>query len=421
MPNTLHAPLVRQRLIVARTGLLLDEPFFGPLALRLDLTEDLTCDTAWVDGQRLGYNPAFIDTLSARELTTLLIHEVMHCANGHPWRREGRDPTRWNEACDRVINPLLRDAGYTLPTGGLVELGSDHLGRSAEWVYDRLPASPSPANGGGAAQPGTGQPGDGASGTGQPQPGDSANGSGSSAPEPGGTAPNPLGEVRDAQSEDGAGTDGTGEPTATEAEWQRAVQQAAAMARAQGRLPGALDRFAQQTVKPRVDWRAALRRFVQERASEDYSYARPNARYVAHGLILPALRSEELGPLVVAVDTSGSVDAVLLAQFTSELNAIADEVRPRRVHVLYADASVRREDVFERGDPIVLRPVGGGGTDFRPVFTRVAQFDEPPIAVVYLTDLYGSFPAVAPDVETLWATPTLTPPPVPFGDVLPLN
>ncbi len=193
-----------------------------------------------------------------------------------------------------------------------------------------------------------------------------------------------------------------GEPGPTEEGWQQAVQQAAVLA--QGTLPGSLARIVEQQREPRVDWKAVLRRFVQQAAKADYSWTRPNRRYVAGGLYLPALRNEEVGVLAVAVDTSGSVDAVLLAQFESEIQAIAEDVRPREIRVLYADARVCGTDTFQQGEPVKLKPKGGGGTDFRPVFREIGDWDEPPVCVVYLTDMRGTFPSEPPEVPTLWVT-----------------
>jgi predicted metal-dependent peptidase len=81
-----------RRVTAARTALILDEPFFGQLALKLRLVEDPTCPTAWTDGVRLGYNPSFVASLSQAELLAVVVHEVLHVTNGHPWRREGRPP-----------------------------------------------------------------------------------------------------------------------------------------------------------------------------------------------------------------------------------------------------------------------------------------------------------------------------------------
>lgn len=93
--------------------------------------------------------------------------------------------------------------------------------------------------------------------------------------------------------------------------------------------------------------------------------------------------------------------------------------QPERVHVAYCDAAIQREDVFERGDAIVLKAKGGGGTDFAPVMTWVEQLPETPVCLVYLTDLYGSH-GQQPSMPVLWATPNSTPAeyPVPYGEVV---
>ena len=368
----------RQKFVAARTALILDEPFFGTLALKLAIVEDPSCKTTWVDGQALGYNPAFIETLCHAELVGLVAHEVMHCAAGHPWRRAGRDFARWNNAADRAINPILREAKFTLPPDAKWESDATHHGKSAEWIYDRLP---------------------------EPTPDEPPSQQGRPSPDNGGPA-DPLGEVRDAPTS----TDEEG----TEAAWQQATQQAAKIAHARGQLPGSLDRFITHAATSRTDWRSALRRFVQELARSDYAWMKPNPRYTLHGLYLPALHSAAMGPIAVAIDTSGSIDGVLLQQFQAELQNIVDEVKPRCTTVLYCDARVHRIETFEPNDIIVLTPIGGGGTDFRPVFDAIALLDEPPICLVYLTDLAGTFPTHAPELPVFWATTEDTVPP--FGE-----
>ena len=52
------------KIIKARTALVLNQPFFGALTLRLNVIEDSTADTAWTDGESLGYNSTFIEELS---------------------------------------------------------------------------------------------------------------------------------------------------------------------------------------------------------------------------------------------------------------------------------------------------------------------------------------------------------------------
>ena len=60
----------------------------------------------------------------------------MHPALHHHVRRSGRDPKRWNVACDYAINPLFVDAGLTLPEGVLLD--NRFRGMSAEQIYNLL-------------------------------------------------------------------------------------------------------------------------------------------------------------------------------------------------------------------------------------------------------------------------------------------
>ena len=90
--------------------------------------------------------------------------------------------------------------------------------------------------------------------------------------------------------------------------------------------------------------------------------------------------------------------------FASELSAINAEARPRVLTVLYCDAKIHRIDTFEAGEPVTLSPAGGGGgTDFRPVFRALADLDEMPACLIYLTDGEGRFPVDVPEIPTLWA------------------
>jgi predicted metal-dependent peptidase len=170
--------------------------------------------------------------------------------------------------------------------------------------------------------------------------------------------------------------------------------------------------------RPIVDWRSTLRRFFQETIAADYTWKRPNVRYLASGLFLPSLRSEACGSIVVAIDTSGSIDRVLLSQFESELRSIVSEVKPRTVHVIYCDYDVCGTAEFTPDDSIELVPHGGGGTRFAPVFEHVDQEALEPVALVYMTDLDGPMPD-APAYPVLWASTHATRT-APFGETVSL-
>ncbi len=63
----------------------------------------------------------------------------------------------------------------------------------------------------------------------------------------------------------------------------------------------------------------------------------------------------------------------------------------------------QQEEFFPGDDLRAFVPTGGGGTDFRPVFADIEAMDQPPACLIFLTDLFGSFPKVAPDYPVLWA------------------
>src|SRR5579863_2343287 len=140
----------------ARTTLLLDHPFFGTLLFRLGGKASRSVTTMATDGVSLFYNPEFVDTLNAAELAGVLAHEVMHPALQHHTRRGDRSPARWNMACDYAINPILLDAGLTLPKDVLID--SRFRGMSAERIYNLIEEDDKQEGSSGQpdSQPGTG-------------------------------------------------------------------------------------------------------------------------------------------------------------------------------------------------------------------------------------------------------------------------
>ena len=123
-------------MIRARAALVLDHPFFGSIALRLTLKPDPSCDDLWTDGRTLGFNPSYAAALSDAALMGAQAHEIMHLACAHHVRREGRDATLWNKACDFVVNQLLLDAGFSLPQGAMHDPA--YAGLSVEALYSKL-------------------------------------------------------------------------------------------------------------------------------------------------------------------------------------------------------------------------------------------------------------------------------------------
>jgi predicted metal-dependent peptidase len=393
------------RIQKARTALLLDHPFFGTLLFRLGAQARSSIATMATDGVSLYFNPEFVETLSSAELIGTLAHEVMHPALQHHTRRAGRSPKRWNMACDYAINPMLLDAGLTLPKGILCE--ARFRGMSAEEIYNWLEAeeeqSSQDPDGFAEEQEQTaaagGEPKSGSEDPDTPQVPETAGG---------------IGQVLD------AATDAEGGASVEEQarDWQMAVQQAENVARLAGKMPAGAVRSLEVSKAANVDWRELLRRVWSETIPSDYSWTRPNRRHIWNGLYLPGVTSEGVGEVAIAVDCSGSIDARQLGLFEAEVRSILAGQQPRLVHVLYFDAEVHRHETYQAGQPIHLTPVGGGGTDFRPCFRWLEEKGIYPQTMVFLTDLWGAFPDDAPSYPVIWASTDARP--APFGQVVPM-
>jgi predicted metal-dependent peptidase len=191
------------------------------------------------------------------------------------------------------------------------------------------------------------------------------------------------------------------------------------VARQAGKVPVGLDRTLEGAAEATVDWRELLRRLWSDTIPVDYSWMRPNRRHLWTGLYLPGVIREGVGEVAIAVDCSGSVSARQLRLFEAEARSILEGQRPERVYILYFDAAVHKVDTYEAGQRIDLNPVGGGGTEFGPCFEWLDERGIRPQSLVFLTDLYGSFPQSAPAYPVLWASTAGRE--APFGEVIPMQ
>lgn len=385
-------------MIKARTSLILDHPFFGVLALKLNMHADPSVGTAGTNGRYLKFAPDFIAKLKPKERQGLIAHEVMHCALQHIARRGGRDHKKWNAACDYVINGNLKNQGFVLPPNGCVNHDWDDF--TAEHVYNILGENPDLM-----------------------------------------TEYTSFGDVDDAPApsdKDGAGGEGAGQnddertlnvqltesqQAQIKSDWQIATQQAANAAKMQGKLPADLERLLSEVLDPVLDWKIMLYKYIHVPVKDDYNWGRPNRRFLHAGIVLPTLYSHGMGDVAVIVDTSGSIAQEELNQFGGELSGICEDAKPRKVHVFYCDTRVNRHDVFELEDyPIKLEALGGGGTDMNPAFEEIVKLEQTPECIIVLTDMYLSTEHIEyPDCDTLWISTGGIPDDVKFGEVTKLN
>lgn len=322
-----------------------------------------TTKTACTNGRDEMYGRAFIETLTDAELRFLVLHECYHKLYKHliTWRHLYDDHAQLaNMACDYVINIKLtddnRDGFAVMPKVGLLD--TQYRDMDSAQVYRLLKQDDDESGGGGG---GSGD-GDGTSGTGL-----------------------------DEHDWDGAGklTEEEGKQLARDLD--EAIRQGALAA---GKLGTGGERMFEDLLQTKIDWREALREFISTTCQgNDYStWRRPNRRFVSSGYYMPSGVSEQVGELVIAIDTSGSIGGRELAKFLGEVKGICDQVKPDVVRLLYWDTEVCADEKYVGAEVENLvdstKPEGGGGTTVECVPAYMAERGVKPQAVVVLTDGY---------------------------------
>ncbi len=409
---------IENKLTAARTKLILDKPFLGALVLRLPLqaADPSWCATTGTDARKFYYNPDYIDDLSAAQTQFILAHEALHCALSHFARREHRIKHRWDLACDYAINPILVAEGLTPPPNSL--LMKSYEGMSAEEIYPLIDDNDMSesldqhlydkhdqfSEGG---QDSSDNPLDHTKdGTKPPEEKSSKDNSGGG--DSGEEEKDPEGAGQQEFDENAGGSEAPPPPLdQQEAEelsiqWQQRMAGAAQQAQQAGKLSGVMKRLVETLLQPNLPWRMLLARYMTAMARDDYSYTRPSTRR-GDPAIFPTLRSSEVNVLV-ALDVSGSVSDKELLECLSEINAIKGQMRAR-VTLIACDSDIVEDfpRVFEPWEEVTLPDtvLGGGSTDFRPVFNWIHQQDDQPGCVVYFTDAMGNFPS-EPSYPVVW-------------------
>jgi predicted metal-dependent peptidase len=168
-----------------------------------------------------------------------------------------------------------------------------------------------------------------------------------------------------------------------------------------GTVPQGWQRWADELLTPKVDWRRALAAEIRTGVASvagcvDYSYMRPSRRASVTGnVVLPALR-KPLPTVAVVIDTSGSMSEDLLCEVVGEVEGIlsAVGVGADRIQVLSCDAEVHKVQRVSSARQVEL--FGGGGTNMGAGIDAALELRPRPSVVVVLTDGYTPWPPAAP-------------------------
>jgi predicted metal-dependent peptidase len=167
----------------------------------------------------------------------------------------------------------------------------------------------------------------------------------------------------------------------------------------------------EELVEVVIPWEDIVQDWCNDTCSggEDGTFRKPNRKYMPMDIIRPSRIQDKLNDLVIAIDTSGSVQSKEITVFVSVLRNIIETLAIDNVHVLYWDTEVCSHETYgETAIPLselvnTTKPKGGGGTDVTCVTKYIEQNNIQAEGVIVLTDghLWGGWGTWT--MPVLWA------------------
>jgi predicted metal-dependent peptidase len=346
--------------IRARIDLLKMRPFYGHLVLklRLEWLENVPGGLSCTDGEALYINPVEFVKLSKGGQSTVLVHEVLHCACGHLWRQGSRDPRKWNVAADCAIYHILRADGFeeisyeralveSLRKSGVNM--EQFAGQFAEAIYTKLPDSPPQCGCGGCFR-------------------------------------DKPGESRAAKAE-------------AEATWKAHVVAAGQLA---GSQPGAWSELV-KAATPKPPFHLKLFEYLTRGLGGESTWSHLNRRMVWRGMYLPTDTKQVMGRVAWVADTSGSMCSKQLAKAFGYFRGFR-EAHPCLADLICCDYGVASHRTYAEHErlPETFEVKGRGGTSFNAPFEMLREKRIEPRLLVYATDAYGECSVKKPPYPVLW-------------------
>lgn len=420
-------------ILALKRKMLVKYDFFGSVVANVDYQESRNIPTAATDGEKIYYNPEFLQSLSVDEQVFVFAHEVCHIAFDHILRSEGKDPKIWNIATDAVINQFLKRDGLKMVKGG-VDI-AEAINYDAEQMYEKLlqEQKQNSEQNGGSGQDSNNQ---------QQSQSQQQGGSGSSSSQEQNNQSQEQGGVKsgeDTQEEENQQDVGHD----THSMWADAIKKAkeqkeksqndkkekTELEKKQEELEkmGEKDAFnknkeirkqkleelkkeiAKQVAqagnstnedvrtindigiaRPIVDWRYILR----ETLNYDVDWSYRNAT-IEDGVVVAKLEEQPMPETEIVLDTSGSINEVLLKNFLRECKNI---LKHSKLKVgcfdtkFYGFNDIRTEEDIEN-----MKFYGGGGTNFN---VAVSAFSRRVENKIIFTD--GAAPMPKMSIDAIW-------------------
>ena len=366
--------------------------FYASLLSQMTRVEDKKTQTLSTEVRNgritLRYNPEYLEPRTMKETKALLEHECLHVVMEHTERFKNKEHAVAQIATDVAINQMIQHLPPEALTVDNVFQGQAHRDEAAEYYYELIQKNPK-------------------------------------------LKKELLGDGKPKGCGCKFDDDGNGDDIDKELKKEvikQMVKEAVDTTNkngGRGTLPLGLEKYLEELFKvPEIGWRQLLRRFVANsvKSGKKASWKRPSRRYTdtQKGKIADRMIS-----LVVAIDTSGSINDEMLTLFIDEIRGIQASYKSQ-IHMIECDAEVQKYYKLQRHGKVDRKIKGGGGTDFEPVFEYVKKKNIRCDAMIFFTDLEGSFPEKKPPYPTLWGYYNpwgghRTDRSVPFGKVITLS
>jgi predicted metal-dependent peptidase len=300
---------------------------------------------AATDGINMWLNPDFINQLSTEEIVGLLMHETGHIIYEHPIIcAEGKlDKETHNIAGDHYINLWLLSKGFTLPHFPPAYADKKYIGWSTMQIYKDLLKNKKPP---------------------------------------------PKQYMFDVKVAPKGMSSQEHKLKITNIIMKAVLQ--AEIAKDYGSIPGEVAQLIEKIRSPELPWTVILANYMEEYARDDYSWSRPNKRFLPD-FYLPTMRSIHMGQLTVGMDVSGSTTGRVLALQFAEVKYLFETLQPKQMHLMTFDTKVHLNEFYAPGDDLdEVKIKGGGGTNVNPLLQSIIK--EQPVLALIFTDGYFSMP-----------------------------
>ncbi|MHA2030708.1 MAG: vWA domain-containing protein, partial [Candidatus Kariarchaeaceae archaeon] len=417
--------IVLQKLAYAKAGVLLDYPFFGYIVGKLNVvaTADDSVDKYCVDFSNFYFSTNYVNNVCDIDLNWKerlkgdLIHLILHLIYDHVKRKENRDDKIWGFAADIVVYQMMKELSFQMETfdswaiPSFSQIPLELLNISTEKVYFLIlenlenEKNEDPAS---------------------RQQGSEENheinrvNMALNNLENRKEYPNPVNISNFSTSICELHQISFSSSKPSELELSHSLingilRDAYERSKDRGELPSGIVRYINNKFGSKQNWRSKLSNYLQKVIGVDTTWRTPNKRHIANGIYFPSTYKENV-QLLIAIDTSGSIDKIDLEKFMAEIQMIMNQISNVKIILVECDAEIQSIKYIEAGENIKINNLkGGGGTDFRPVFDLREQYDLD--LIIYFTDGDGVFPEKSIlDIPVLWILTKEFP--MPFGNVI---